>query len=287
MNSIEIPPHDEKIIIGTDENDKIKAGGLDNYIYGLGDADVIYGDGGNDKINGGDGNDFIWGQDGNDYLRGGQGNDILWGENGNDWIIGDSENDTLYGADGNDRLDGGAGRDVMYGGPGDDSYYTDNFLDVVKENVGEGKDHVYSFVNYTLPENVEYLSLMGHEDINGTGNELNNQIGGNNFDNIICGLGGNDILKGGYGNDTYAEYVDGSGCDTIWDKDGYDTLDISGWSCKVEIFNLDADHNGYFDNLYIKCQNLTDDSLLIQNFYDNTAVGDAGAGYIENIIYPV
>nr|WP_269139441.1 calcium-binding protein [Burkholderia stagnalis] len=66
----------------------------------------------------------------------------------------------------------------------------------------------------------EALKLW-NEDIDGTGNALDNTIIGNRGNNVLDGGAGNDILVGGLGNDTY-RFGRGSGRDTIREDD--DTL---------------------------------------------------------------
>ena len=126
----------------------------------------------------------------------------LFPTNGDDIINGLGGNDTISGLDGNDYINGGAGADTMRGGPGNDVYIVDNTSDKVIENLNEGMDSVYSSVTYTLPANVENLTLTGATAINGTGNSLANVITGNDANNIIAGLGGADTLDGGGGIDT-------------------------------------------------------------------------------------
>ncbi|WP_240462055.1 calcium-binding protein [Burkholderia sp. Nafp2/4-1b] len=63
----------------------------------------------------------------------------------------------------------------------------------------------------------EALKLW-NEDIDGTGNALDNTIIGNRGNNVLDGGGGNDILVGGLGNDTY-RFGRGSGRDTFHDDD--------------------------------------------------------------------
>ena len=111
-------------------------------------------------------------------------------------------NDTLSGGAGNDLLDGGAGNDAMDGGAGNDTYVVDSLSDTVTELAGQGTDTVSTGLTYTLGDNVENLTLTGTEDINGTGNALNNVITGNSGNNVLMGLEGNDTLNGGEGPDT-------------------------------------------------------------------------------------
>ena len=62
---------------------------------------------------------------------------------------------------------------------------------------------VTSSVSYTLLDGEDNLVLTGVDDINGTGNSLNNQITGNTGANILDGAAGADTLEGGAGDDTY------------------------------------------------------------------------------------
>jgi Ca2+-binding RTX toxin-like protein len=168
---------------------------------------------------------------------------ILTGNSGYNSLVGGLGNDTLIGNAGDDTLDGRLGADSMVGGAGNDTYFVDNPGDSVTENLNEGTDTVNSSITWTLSgthgDNVENLILTGSDNINGTGNDLANQLIGNSGNNHLTGGAGDDLLKGadtlngssgadtlegGIGNDTYyvdslddivAESVD-SGTDTIY-----------------------------------------------------------------------
>ncbi len=85
----------------------------------------------------------------------------------------------LRGRGGNDILTGGLGTDTLQGDEGNDTYNIDDANDVVIENAGEGFDTVRSSISTTLTANVERLLLIGGPAINGTGNDLDNVITGN------------------------------------------------------------------------------------------------------------
>ena len=64
----------------------------------------------------------------------------------------------------------------------------------MSEASGGGVDTVEASVTYTLPENVENLTLTGYVNINGTGNTLSNTLTGNSGNNVLVGMDGNDSV---------------------------------------------------------------------------------------------
>ena len=140
-----------------------------------------------------------------DTLTGSAYSETINGLASNDEINGGAGDDTLNGNDGNDRLDGGPGADRLTGGGlGKDTYIVDNVGDVVVElpdNSNNAIDVVESSITYTLPAEVESLTLTGSAGVHGTGNNLQNNIRGNFSNNILSGSSGNDVLDGAGGND--------------------------------------------------------------------------------------
>lgn len=128
--------------------------------------------------------------------------DTLTGNNADNNIFGGAGDDTIAGGLGNDFINGGQGNDLMFGGEGDDTYVVDAAGDVVTEEAGQGSDHIYSAIGYTLDPNVENLTLIGTTATTGTGNELGNRIQGNDTGNTLNGMAGDDVLIGGLGKDT-------------------------------------------------------------------------------------
>jgi VCBS repeat-containing protein len=169
-------------------------------------------------------------------------------------ITGNTGSNSLSGDAGNDTLDGGIGADTLLGGTGDDIYIADNVSDVVSENLNAGTDTILSSVSFTLSANVENLVLTDATDIDGAGNQLDNDITGN---------AGNNTLSGGAGNDRYV-FNQGGGADTIIDMQGSDTLYIGG---NLTEANLEGVRDG--NNMIINVLG-TNDSITLNNWFVQT-----------------
>jgi trimeric autotransporter adhesin len=143
----------------------------------------------------------------------------------NNIIIGNSGVNMLLGGLGADTLDGGLGADSLNGGDGADTYLVDDSADVVTEDnalAAGGIDLVKSSASsFTLSANVENLTLIGTDNINGTGNNLANTLTGNDGNNVLDGDAGNDTVAGGLGDDTING---GIGNDNLTGGTGNDSL---------------------------------------------------------------
>ena len=152
----------------------------------------------------------------------------IFGNDGNNLLLGAVGNDTLNGEEGNDTLDGGTGADEMTGGIGNDTYLVDNVGDKAIEALGEASIRSYSSVSFTLGANIERLQLTGIAKIDGTGNDLDNEILGNAAANKLTGADGVDTLDGGAGNDSLSGgnandiLIGGTGADTMEGGDSGD-----------------------------------------------------------------
>jgi hypothetical protein len=136
-------------------------------------------------------------------------------------LTGNSGNNILSGGAGNDTMNGGLGADTLEGGAGNDVFIVDNSKDRVVELAKQGTDTVKASISYTLPVNVENLTLTGTKAINATGNSLANSLTGNSANNILTGGAGNDTLSGGAGNDTL---IGGAGKDKLTGGNGKDVF---------------------------------------------------------------
>lgn len=227
----------------------------------VGEDDPLIGGDGDDLITGFDSNDFLDGELGNDTLLGGAGNDTLIGGEGDDSLDGNAGKNKLSGLDGVDTLHGGLD-DTLLGGDGSDLYYVSASGVKLIEQVGGGAgDAVFSSVSFTLPANVEKLTLTNTEGARtATGNDGDNQIIALNHGTVkVDGKAGDDLISastlnatiyGGVGRDTIfgsgfddvlygnvgqfsnpADFLPdddsisgGDGNDTIYGGDGVDTL---------------------------------------------------------------
>ena len=324
--SLNWAPHVEDLVLtgsGADidgygnslENDIIGTSG-DNDLWGFGGNDVLKGGGGDDYLNGGDGTDTMSGGTGDDYYvvnagdtvieYNGEGYDtveafgdyklannvekLIMTGTGNSSGHGNSLKNVILGNSHNNYINGGLGADDMRGWDGNDRYVVDNEDDVIWEFADHGRDTVYSTIDYTLGDNLEWLSLMGSDNIDGSGNELGNLISGNEGNNVLRGYEGKDTLDGWTGADTM---YGGTGDDVynIWDDgdvvveladEGNDTVrmvgDLDGTLVdKAHIEDLHLDFLGH--GLYATGNALQ--NKIWGSIYNNTIDGGLGADTMD------
>jgi trimeric autotransporter adhesin len=122
--------------------------------------------------------------------RGNAGNDSItaWAGGG----------DTLIAGNGTDTLvSGTSGIDSLVGGTGTDLFIVNSATAVVSEATANTSDSIRSSVSYTLPTNIQYLTLTGSGALAGTGNSLTDLIIGNAGSDTLSGGTGVDVLEGG------------------------------------------------------------------------------------------
>ena len=219
MAEITGTPGDDDLV-GTDEDDLIRAkAGNDRVFGGLGN-DEIRGEADNDIIDGEDDDDLILGGSGNDTLVGGRGDDDISGQNGDDIANGGAGDDKITGNAGVDDLRGSGGDDLLIGGSGGDSLRGGTGNDRLVGN-GGADDLIGG-------DGDDDMSGGGGNDVldGGSGNDSLN--GGNGDDELIVGEG-DDIAKGGSDADEFVFVDIGTGVTTITDLNlnQGDTLDFS------------------------------------------------------------
>lgn len=293
--------------VGNSLNNFLTGNGANNSLTGGIGNDTLDGALGNDSLVGGTGDDVYFVENSSDVIveNSGEGIDSVFstssyqlgsyienitlaGANaingtGNDLsnlLTGNSSNNQLIGGAGNDSLDGGAGNDTLIGGVGDDVYVVNATAIVVNENSGEGNDTIRSNISFTLTDNVESLVLVGSDQLNGTGNALNNTLFGNSANNILTGAAGNDTLDGGVGNDTL---VGGVGDDTYLIDTLSDVItENSGSGSDTVICSVDYTLGSNIENLSLSGASALNGSgnslnnILIGNSAGNVLVGNAG-----------
>ena len=259
--------------------------GLGNMLVGNSGNNVLDGGIGADAMRGGAGDDtYIVDETGDmvaeaagegidtvvsniDYALGANLENLVLGGNMDLAGTGNELDNVLVGNIGSNVLDGGTGADTMSGGAGDDTYSVDNAGDTVTEGVDAGVDQVFSSVSYGLSDQVENLFLTGTEDIDGTGNALDNVLTGNLGNNVLDGGTGADAMSGGAGNDTYL--VDEAGDSVIENTDeGIDTV----------VSAIDYTLGDNFENLSLSG---AADIVGTGNAFDNVLIGNIGNNILD------
>ncbi|PZV02912.1 MAG: alkaline phosphatase [Cyanobium sp.] len=195
--------------------------------------DSFFGGAGSDQFLGGAGNDQMDGGNDDDQLLGGLGNDQLIGGNGSDLILGNSGDDSIFGGTGNDWLLGGEGKDFLYTsffagtapstevasssafGEGGDDTIIANGKDFGFG--GDGNDLLYS----TTENAVSFFGGSGDDNL--IGNQGNDILLGQEGSDVLIGNQGNDILLGDMGSDVL---IGNQGNDVLYGGDGLDFFDL-------------------------------------------------------------
>ena len=315
-----------RVIIGTSSSETINGyTDQDNIIYGLDGNDTIYGvynssASTNDRLYGENGDDTIYGYNGNDLLDGGAGNDTLTGGAGNDTYI----FALGYGTDNINDSDSTAGNmDVVQFGPGitpanvtakrnnsyleisvngtsdklliqnffsSDQYKIEQFqfANGTTWSVADVKEKARTMIGtavgetltgYTDQNNIIY-GLGGNDlinAVNGYNTPTDDQLYGGDGDDTIYGYYGNDLLDGGIGNDTL---IGGVGNDTYTFALGYGTDNINDSDSTAG--NIDTVQFGSGivpGDVTVKRNgselqllvNGTSDKLIVQNFFSSSS----------------
>jgi Ca2+-binding RTX toxin-like protein len=158
----------------------------------------------------------------------------IFGTVGNDSLVGTLDDDSIVGLGGDDTLNGTLGADWLEGGAGNDYYIITNDGDVVVEVGNAAEDgtadtvFLWSGFDYVLGAHLENLVFQASGSlhaslsyVDGIGNELDNHLWGNNTNNLLEGLGGNDSIWGGSASDTV---TGGQGNDTLDGDEGNDSI---------------------------------------------------------------
>lgn len=242
VENITASAFDDSIRLGAENNRVIAGAGSDDVATGSGN-DVIYGEAGNDQLFGGDGADWLDGGIDFDTAVFGAASTINLatgvhgGEAAGDTFIGIERFITGDGADvmvANDfaaaNFISGDGADSMYGGVWDDYFRGGKGADYISG--GGGSDTVsYADASNAITADLSFSdgttdgkiiagdwgldTLVSIENVEGT--SFADLLYGDERNNRLYGLGGDDDLKG--------DYNGGSGADLLDGGDGNDVLD--------------------------------------------------------------
>jgi Ca2+-binding RTX toxin-like protein len=252
---------DDTILAGSG-NDTVSTGNGNDIVFGRNGDDIINGGTGENVLFGNSGNDTLIGGQGKDWLDGGLGNDRLTGGGGNDTYVVDSLGDTIFNVPGAGietvvssidwTLKPGSGLDhlILSGSAlsaiGNElrNFIQGNNLDNTLLEGGGDDDLIFGdLLGYSIPtspdgsESVSFLSFDVFQTYTATltkveeflgQNPSSQAIGGNDVlkggsgNDKLFGWGGNDVLEGGTGNDWL---FGGFGNDTLIGGSGSDRLD--------------------------------------------------------------
>jgi Ca2+-binding RTX toxin-like protein len=278
---------------------------LNNVLIGNAAANTLAGNEGNDTLNGGSGADTLVGGTGDDtYIvdnsgdviteNAGEGTDVV--QSSASFVLsanvenltltgigtidgtGNAGNNLITGNVADNVLDGGLGADRLVGGAGNDTYVVDSSDDVVVENDLEGTDTVRTTFTYVLGSNLENLTLIGSEAIQGTGNGLDNVLTGNAAANVLYGLDGNDTLDGAAGADTL---VGGQGSDTyVVDNASDQIVEEAGQGTDTVISTIAYTLSANLENLTLGGTTALNGT---GNELDNVLTGNAAANVLTGL----
>jgi beta-glucanase (GH16 family) len=142
------------------------------------------------------------------------------------WFSATGSGPALAGSAGNDAMYGDSAVNVtMSGGTGDDVYYLYSTINRAFESANSGIDTINTWMSYTLPTNIENLTVTG-ADRYAFGNSLDNIISGAAGRQTIDGGAGNDVLTGGGGADIFI-FTKGNGTDLITDFGSDDVIRLN------------------------------------------------------------
>jgi Ca2+-binding RTX toxin-like protein len=202
---------------------------------------------------GGGGTDWLHGGALNDHLHGGESNDTLLGGDGDDQLYGDdpwsgSGSDVVDGGKGNDRIQADLGADIWIGGEGFDELTASGVNHAVLSNttyIADGARRIHQgierFIVFGTSGNdtidaraftygsIIAAGLEGDDVIRGGAG--NDRLFGDDTYYYFGFRSGNDVLEGGGGNDSFSEVW---GNDVIKGGVGNDEL-IVGENTSVEI----------------------------------------------------
>ncbi|WP_126465058.1 Ig-like domain-containing protein [Candidatus Terasakiella magnetica] len=166
-------------------------------------------------------------------LTGTSANDILIGKEGDDDITADSGDDVLFGNAGDDHLKGGAGNDNLNGGLGDDIINGGDGIDQVSyidlgATGGVTVDLTKQGTAQSVGGNMGVDTLISIENLQGS--DFGDTLIGDDNNNWLYGMAGNDTITTGngidfaYGHQGNDKLIGGDHADNLYGGDDHDTV---------------------------------------------------------------
>jgi len=230
-------------VLPTNVNTLTLTGSADLSATGNSGNDLLVANSGNDTLVSGSGLDTLAGGTGNDvFVLNSPGDVVQLGANPGIDTIEASVSDTLLAAVNTLVLTGYAnligmannnddtlvssynGIDTLVAGTGNDTFIVNHAGDVIQLGASYGIDSVQSYVNYTLPDGINTLTLT-YGNISGTANGGNDLLIADSADTLISGSGV-DTLIGNYG---FSMFVLNNPADVLQlaPNTGYDSIEAS------------------------------------------------------------
>ncbi len=218
-------------------------------------------------------------------IRGSEQRDLLIGSFRGERIEGGAGNDDIFGREGDDIIDGGDGADRIDGGAGFDT------VEFTGSNIGVRADIAARIGQGGHAQGDVYINIEAL-----TGSEFADELGGDDQDNVLKGMGGSDLLIGRGGDDRLEggdgddRLIGGEGADTLDGGEGRDTADYSTSGAGVLVslatgLAMGGDAEG---DILISIENLVGsdfddhltgddvDNILIGGRGDDVLIGEAG-----------
>lgn len=238
------------------------------------------------------GDDVVYGSDGRDWITTGAGNDVITAYSGDDIISAGSGDDLVAVGDGNKIIMGGYDNDTLSYQSATEGRYSNLTLNKYYSASDWQQEKEWDSAE-AEGQTVERTSLgdiaVGFENL--TGSEQDDVLVGDANANELRGLGGNDRLVGGEGDDVYRFYR-GDGVVTVAEFDS--SLGVNHGSYAPEYTDIAGDDAIWFgdditpDDLNISKQGFdlhialvgTSDLLIIKDWFldDSTR--------IERLVFP-
>lgn len=223
---------------------------------------------------------------------------VIVGTNGNDNLVGTAMADDISALDGNDRIIGSAGNDIIDGGLGRDEvgyhiFHSDLSVDLLAGTASSadiGSDALISIEDVRsgngddnlIGDNNNNVFYAGGGNDTLIGNDGNDGLFGQDGDDYLDGGMGSDSLRGGAGNDVV---IGGDGDDALIGDAGNDTMD-GGLGRDTLSYN-DVSGGVHVDLVAGTASSATFGNDMVSNFerieasnFDDVLIGDSNTDSI-------